>query len=114
MATYIVRIKLLNASDSDYIILKDALENENFTARNGAGSDEPQFNYYGNQSMLQVNNAVKRAAVLTGRLFSFTVLKDKAAETQQHKRPALVTFQRAGGITLSKKKNHKSKPGINE
>jgi len=84
MATYIIRIQLQLAGADSYRILENSMKKENFIPADTAPGNEKAFSYYGNQNMLFVNEAVKRAAASTGKRFSFTIIKDKRTERQYH------------------------------
>jgi len=89
MSTFIIRVKIDVAELPGDHKLERAMENENFMlVKDTAGLHEKVFAYYGNQGLLDVNNAVKRAALACGKRFCFTVIKDKFAEKQHHKAPA--------------------------
>lgn len=86
MATFIIRVKIDTGTVVDEQKLEKAMGAENFI-RTAETSDpaENVFAYYGNQGMLEINNAVKRAGKFAGKSVSFTVIKDKLAEKQHHK-----------------------------
>jgi hypothetical protein len=84
MATYLINIKLQLAGSEAYRLLEYSMKKENFTVVNTAAANERAFSYYGNQDLLYVNEAVRRAALTTGKKFSFTVIKDKRTEKQYH------------------------------
>ena len=84
MATFIVRVKLHEGCFRDYGVLEAAMTNENFILRKPAVPDYREFLYYGNLGLSPAHALVKKAVLLTGRQFSFAVLKDQAAEKQYH------------------------------
>ena len=65
-------------------ILDACMKQENFTPVYLPGADEKEFSYYGNQHLLYINEVVQRAAMSTGKKFSFTVIKDERTEKQYH------------------------------
>ena len=84
MATLLIRIKLHDGCFHDYRILEAAMANENFILRKSASTDYREFSYYGNLGLSPAHALVKKAVLLTGRQFSFAVLKDQGAEKQYH------------------------------
>ena len=84
MAAYLINIQLQLAGNEAYQLLESSMQKENFIPVDTAATGEKAFSYYGNQDLLYVNEAVQRAALVTGKKFSFTVIKDKRTEKQFH------------------------------
>jgi len=84
MSTYLIHVKLQSAEKEAWQLLETSMQNENFIAFSTDSIGVKSFSYYGNQDLLHINNAVKRAAGATGKAFSYTVMKDKRSEKQYH------------------------------
>jgi hypothetical protein len=84
MATYTIDIRLMDAKNELYTMLEAAMLKANFVPVKSAAAPGGRFSYFGNQDMLHVNEAVKRALMTTAGKYSFTVIKDKRAERQYH------------------------------
>jgi len=84
MAKFITSIKLLEATERDYVILSQELKKYLFTPvsksvmnKQGGSSSSIVFNSDDNKSLLDTTTVVSRVAASTGRQFSFTVIKEK-------------------------------------
>ncbi|MEO6314106.1 MAG: hypothetical protein ABIU63_12665 [Chitinophagaceae bacterium] len=86
MSTYIIRIQLPDADNGDYTTMEAAMKRENFSPLTCDQFQVQEFGYYGNKNILQVNEAVRQVAEVTGKKFYFDVIRDKSAETQHHKK----------------------------
>ena len=86
MRKYITRIQLKDAVQNDYEKLDSEMEKERFfrtKIQKAATKDNPirprEYNFQGGITLQQVTAAAYRAASKTGKKYSFTVMKEKAA-----------------------------------
>jgi len=83
MSTFITTIKLLAATENDFKLLSEKLENESFSPKDSpykkSSKEQPTqvFSYSKKKSLLDVTALVSRVAASTGKKYSFTVVKDK-------------------------------------
>jgi len=85
MARYITRVQLKDAVQRDLELLDSELQRESFTRvkliRSSGKEPDPadprEYNRQGNVSLQEVTAAVYKAATLTGKKYSFTVMKEK-------------------------------------
>ena len=90
MNTFTTRIQLHNADRNDYRKLMAEMKKEAFISlKAGIAETKAEFSYQGGQFIKDVIAAVLRAAVKTGKKFSFTVMKDKHYERQEKKKRGL-------------------------
>ena len=81
ITTFVARINLHHASVSDYKNLVAEMKKASFVPnKNQASESTPEFIFRGSQVLNDVMAAVMRAAVKTGKKFSFTVMKEKQFE----------------------------------
>ena len=83
MTKFITTIQLQGADERDYTALLKELEKESFKDEKHAAKSEAWvggkgvFSREGNVTLLEVNNAVFRAASKIGKKYSFFVVKNK-------------------------------------
>lgn len=84
MARFTTTIQLHNAQESDYSLLDAALAKSSFRGVHTlrvAGRDDLQdkreYNREGNVTIQDVTDAVVKAAVSTGKTYSFTIIRNK-------------------------------------
>jgi hypothetical protein len=86
MRKYITRVQLKDAEHNDYERLDTEMKKERFSRvkmQKAATKDNPvrsrEYNFQGGITLQQVTAAAYRAASKTGKKYSFTVMKEKAA-----------------------------------
>ena len=86
MSSYITRVQLRNAEQSDYEKLDIEMEKglfvkvrEGVTSPSGAGATAREYNYRGVTTLQAVITAAYTAAGRIGRQYSLTVMKEKRA-----------------------------------
>lgn len=87
MARYITRVQLKDAEQDDLELLDKELKRESFTRvkriRSSGKEPDPaaprEYNRKGNISLQEVTAAVYKAASLTGKKYSFTVMRERSA-----------------------------------
>ena len=90
MTTFTTRIQLHNADGNDFKKLVAEMKKEAFVSNKASVVEtKAEFSYKGTQLIKDVIAAVLRAAVKTGKQFSFTVMKDKQYEKQEKGRRRL-------------------------
>lgn len=83
MARFITTIQLHNADETDYKKLHTELEKASFRGQKHPGKqrDVPagrrEYNREGNVTLQQVTDAVLKAAIKTGKKYSFTIIRNK-------------------------------------
>jgi hypothetical protein len=86
MTKFIAQISLQDASEKDYKSLQRELEREAFAGTKALSGKrtrnflkEREYTKRGNITMIEVTDAVLRAASKTGKKYSFTIIKDKSS-----------------------------------
>ena len=85
MTKFITTIQLQDADERDYASLLKELEKESFRDEKHAAKSKAWvggkgvFSREGNLTLMEVNNAISRAASKIGKKFSFFVVKNKQA-----------------------------------
>jgi len=86
MKKYITRVRLKDAGQNDYEKLDSEMEKEHFAkiklqkaAAKGNPLQPGEYSFQGGITIQQVTAAAYRAASKTGKKYSFTVMKEKAA-----------------------------------
>lgn len=83
MAKFITHIQLQDADEKDYDILLKEFEKESFKIEEHAAKSNAYitgkgaFSREGNITLLEVTDTVIKVASLTGKKYSFYILKDK-------------------------------------
>ncbi|HMH24856.1 MAG TPA: hypothetical protein VK563_23940 [Puia sp.] len=85
MAKYITRVRLQDAEQNDFIRFDSEMKKEAFVRINKSKPAKEnnviagEYNRQGNITMQDVTDAVYRAASRTGKKYSFTIIREKAA-----------------------------------
>jgi hypothetical protein len=83
MAKFITTIELFNAEEKDYQTLQTELRRASFKETNRIlkgrdnSSRKEEYNREGNVTLQDVTDAVLKAAIKTGKKYSFTIIRNK-------------------------------------